>query len=103
MVSERIQRQIDRLLDEAEQSLVQRDWDGVSRCAADVLALDPENADAQTFLVAAERATGSPASPANPAYGRPHPGRTGGAAGAVVLETGDSVPPVVTYAGGAGG
>ena len=59
MVSERIQRQIDRLLDEVEQAVVQREWAAVRRAASDVLALDPSNVDAQAFLVAAERATGS--------------------------------------------
>src|SRR6266545_2024033 len=55
MPSERVQRQIDRLLDEAEQALVARDWDKVRDLAADSLRLDPENEDARTFLAAANR------------------------------------------------
>ena len=55
MASERVQRQIDRLLDEAEQALVQRAWDVVRERAQDVIRLDPSNADAQTFLAGADR------------------------------------------------
>ncbi len=55
MATERIRRQIDRLFDEAEQALVQRDWDSVLERSQDVLRLDPDNADAQAFLSAAER------------------------------------------------
>lgn len=56
MPSERIQRQIDRLLDEAEAALGRREWPRVHDLSQDVLALDPENADARTFLDAAVRA-----------------------------------------------
>ncbi|MSQ22675.1 MAG: hypothetical protein EXR53_05130 [Dehalococcoidia bacterium] len=61
MTSERVQRQINRLLDEAEQSLARRDWQKVKEFAGDVIALDPSNADAQAFLAAAERALASSA------------------------------------------
>ena len=50
MPSQRVQRQIDRLLDEAEEALTQRDWTRVRDLAQDALALDPENEDAETFL-----------------------------------------------------
>jgi class 3 adenylate cyclase len=56
MPSERIQRQINRLLDEAEAAVARLDWDAVRAQADAVLALDPENADARTFLDAAVRA-----------------------------------------------
>jgi hypothetical protein len=81
--SERIQRQIDRLLDEAEQAMAEREWASVQRSALEVLALDAENADAQTFLAAAEKvldgATSSlatdtlarAAAPAGPALSQP--------------------------------
>ena len=59
MTSERVQRQIDRLLDEAEEALAQRDWEAVRDRVQDALALDPDNADARGFLAAAERALGS--------------------------------------------
>ena len=56
MASERIQRQIDRLLDEAERAVSQRDWLAVRAHAEDVLALDPGNDDGRAFLAAADRA-----------------------------------------------
>ncbi len=55
MPSERIQRQIDRLLDQIEAAVEQRDWERVRELAEDVLRLDPDNGDAQAFLAAAER------------------------------------------------
>ena len=62
MASERIQRQIDRLLDEAEQAVKSHDWDVVSARAQSVPALDPSSADALTFSSAAPRSLGdSPA------------------------------------------
>jgi hypothetical protein len=42
MLSERVQRQLDRLLDEAEAALAASDWPAVGRLAADALRLDPE-------------------------------------------------------------
>ncbi len=63
MASERLQRQIDRLLDEAEQLISQRDWSSVHERARDVLALDPENHEGQAFLAAADRALGGSDSP----------------------------------------
>ncbi len=56
MASERTQRQINRLLDEAESALAKREWQRVRDLASDTLALDPSNADARSFLAAAERA-----------------------------------------------
>jgi predicted ATPase len=55
MPSERVQRQIDRLLDEAEAALAVRDWEAVGNLASDAASLDPENLDALTFLEAARR------------------------------------------------
>ena len=57
MPTERIQRQIDRLLDNAEEALSRRDWEAVGDCAGDVMALDPENEDAAGFLEAAQRSS----------------------------------------------
>ena len=65
MPSELVQRQIDRLLSEAEQALVERDWAKVRDCATDVLDLDPENDGAQELLVGAERALSRLASATN--------------------------------------
>ena len=50
------ERQIDRLLDEAESAFAQRDWTALRERAQDALIFDPENRDALTFLTAAERA-----------------------------------------------
>ncbi len=55
MASERTQRQIERLLDEAEEAISQRDWGKVGNCARDVLRLEPGNSGALAFLAAAER------------------------------------------------
>jgi class 3 adenylate cyclase/Cdc6-like AAA superfamily ATPase len=81
MPSERVQRQIDRLLDEAEAALARREWPRVHELSQDVLALDPENADARTFLDAAVRAgasarataSGQPAPTPEPATAPPLP------------------------------
>ena len=56
MASERAQRQIDRLLDEAEDAVSRLDWGIVRDRAQAVLAFDPENSDGLAFLAAAERA-----------------------------------------------
>src|SRR6266508_288606 len=58
MPSERVQRQIDRLLDEAEAAVAEGDWALVLARSQQALILDPENADAQAFLAAAERGLG---------------------------------------------
>ena len=63
MASERVQRRIDRLLDQVEEAVDQLDWATVGSRAQAVLALDPDNADAVNFLASAERALGSVASP----------------------------------------
>jgi hypothetical protein len=55
MPSERVQRQIDRLLDEAEQASASEDWSLVQQRSKHVLTFDPENADAVALLAAAER------------------------------------------------
>ena len=55
MASERVQRQIDRLLDEAEAAIAISDWAAVGDRARNVLRLDPDNSDALSYLAAAER------------------------------------------------
>ncbi len=55
MVGSRTQRQIDRLLDEAEATFEARDWLRLIQLARDALSLDPENADAHAFEQAAVR------------------------------------------------
>jgi len=63
MASERIQRRIDLLLDEADQALADGNWPVVSDCSQKVLALEPNNSGALTFLAAAERARVVPMPP----------------------------------------
>jgi len=63
MASERAKRQIDRLLDEAEDAVSQLDWRIVHDRAEAVLAFDPGNSDGLAFLAAAERAQGNSTPP----------------------------------------
>ena len=51
MSSERIQRRIERLLDLAKAAAERSDWEESRRIAEDILAVDPENADAQAYIV----------------------------------------------------
>ena len=67
MASDRVQRQIDRFLDEAEEAAALSDWARVRDRAQNVLAFDPENNDGIVFLAAAARALGGTADmPAQP-------------------------------------
>ena len=50
MGSNRLKRQIERPLDEAEQAMTDRDWHVVRQRARDVLGFDPENSEAEAFL-----------------------------------------------------
>ena len=56
MASQRLQRQIERLLDEAVEAIAQREWASVLERAQDVVAIDPEHEEGHAFLAAAERA-----------------------------------------------
>lgn len=56
--SARVQRQVSRLLSELEDALSSREWGTVRDKSRDVLALAPDNVDAQAFLMAARRALG---------------------------------------------
>jgi len=59
MPSVRIQRQIERLLDEAEAAVVERNWELVRERVVHILELDPDNVDAQAFAAAADRGIGN--------------------------------------------
>ncbi|MCH8236188.1 MAG: hypothetical protein IIC29_08705, partial [Chloroflexi bacterium] len=50
MPSERVQRRIDELLDQAEAAMAARDWDVVAESARMALVADPENDDAKMFI-----------------------------------------------------
>ncbi len=73
MASDRVQRQIDSLLDEAEAAIKELDWRVVHDRAEAVLAIDPENPDGLTYLATAERAMGgaAPAQTGHPAISTP--------------------------------
>ena len=80
MASDRTQRQIDRLLDEAEEAFAQDDWSRSADRARRALLLDPENRDAINFLTAAERALGGSGealsvtqAPSGPPFAPPQP------------------------------
>src|SRR5438093_10745801 len=70
MLSERVQRQIDRLLDQCEEAVGQKNWSLARENAQAVLDLDPENTDARGFLDAATRAL-SRGAPESPSSGAP--------------------------------
>jgi hypothetical protein len=78
MTSERTQRQIDRLLDEAERAMAARDWTLLRQHAEDVLLLDADNGDAKNFFAAAERAMNATGSnPPSPEKSRQTPALEG--------------------------
>ena len=56
MASERTQRRIDSLLDEAEEAIAQLDWQVVQSRAQAVIARDPANQDTINYVAAADRA-----------------------------------------------
>ena len=77
MRSDRIQRRIDALLDQADQALADHQWEVARDSARAALGMDPANADALAYLAAAESAlVGGPGSPlaAAPTSGPPGKG-----------------------------
>ena len=60
MASERIQRRIERLLDQIDSAETSSDWQQVHDLAQDVLDLDEGNPEARAYLRAAERRLGTP-------------------------------------------
>ncbi len=72
MASERIQRRIDRLLDQAEEAMDRSDWESVRDHAKVALGLDPENTDALAFVASVEQVLeAEPTLPSSPATGGP--------------------------------
>ena len=55
MASERMQRRLERLLDQIDEAEANGNWESVRDLALDVLAIDSDNADATVYLEAAER------------------------------------------------
>ena len=56
MASDRVQRRVERLLDQAEEAADEFNWQRVCELTQNILAFDPANTDALGFLAAAERA-----------------------------------------------
>ena len=59
MASERVQRRIERLLDQVEEAMDRLDWESVRDCAKVVLGLDSANSDALAFLASVEQVLGA--------------------------------------------
>ena len=72
MASDRIQRRIERLLDQIEDEADRQNWPNVIDLAKEVLGFAPDNVDAQAFLhvaeerLASEPTGGAPATPTQP-------------------------------------
>ena len=73
MPSERVQRRIDTLLDEAEEAISAGDWGRVRTLCDSVLRLDADNVDARTYLEASEQDTGIATTHAEALEGRTSP------------------------------
>ena len=58
MPSERVQRRIDALLEEADKAISKSDWNLVRDRSQHVLALDPDNSDASMCNAAVEQNEG---------------------------------------------
>ena len=66
MATDRVQRQVDRLLDEAEEAIVKEDWYTVASRARAVLRLDTNNSDERAYLAAAGQDSASNEGAATP-------------------------------------
>ena len=71
MVSERVLRRIERLLDQADEAADGHNWDLVRELARRALVLDGENEDARALLAMAaeDLGTAAPAAAAEPSQG----------------------------------
>ena len=78
MASERIQRRIERLLDQIDEAESQGNWESVRAFSQDVLDIDSDNTEAAAYLGSADRRHGAvPATELMPLYRRqPHFGRS---------------------------
>ena len=79
MPSERIQRRIESLLDEADDAYARHDWAVAEDRANTALGLAPENEDARAILAAIARMTGAVA-PSDSEYYYRDPGATSASA-----------------------
>ena len=67
MPSERVQRNIERLLDAASDALASSDWQSAFESAEVALGLDPDNPDARSYVEAARRGLSAQAPEPSPA------------------------------------
>ena len=77
MVSNRIQRHIDRLLNDADEGLTRFDWDAVRQRAEAVLRFAPAKIDALSFMRTANHAAGASDAPQTASH-VPSPGKPSG-------------------------
>ncbi len=66
MATERLQRRVDRLLDQAEEAMDQLNWDAVRQYAQAVLSLDSDNTEALAYLESAGQVQPIPPNPGTP-------------------------------------
>jgi ankyrin repeat protein len=66
MPSDRVQRQIDRLLDQAEEAIALRQWEDLRAHCEVVLNLDPDNSDATSYIALADRSLAADVVPGRP-------------------------------------
>jgi serine/threonine protein kinase len=57
VTSGRLQRRLERLLEEADEAVVALDWQTVTDRAQAALAIDPDNSEARSYLAVAQRGT----------------------------------------------
>jgi len=55
MLNDRVQRQIDRLVDQAQDAIALGQWEELRATCEVVLSLDPENSDATRYLSLADK------------------------------------------------
>jgi len=87
MQSDRIQQRINTFLDEADEAAARSDWARVRDRAQNVLAFDPQNSDALSYIAAADRALTSALPVPSPSTGEGEGG-------------GETSPEPTSFAGG---
>ena len=72
MTTDRVQRRIQRLLDQIDEAEAARDWQLVLDLAKDVLGIEPENKEPRSYLESSQRRLGQAAgTPIAPPPSRP--------------------------------
>jgi len=76
MPSDRVQRQVDRLLDQAEESIALRQWEDLRATCEVVLNLDPDNSDATSYIALADKSLATDVVSDSSEVAEPSEGRT---------------------------